>query len=161
MDKSEIHIRDYRASDLNALIDVFRGSVRRVAQRDYTHEQIMAWAPDDIDHEARRARHSSKPTWVAEIAGVFVGFADLEPDGHLDCMYVHPDYQRLGVASILLLHVEATAKTHGLTRLYSEVSITARPFFERRGFRLLAAQTVTFNGQTFKNYRMEKVLDSD
>ena len=161
MDKSEIRIRDYRASDLNALIEVFRGSVRRIARRDYTHEQIMAWAPDDIDHEARGARHSSKPTWVAEIAGVFVGFADLEPDGHLDCMYVHPDYQGHGVASVLLLQVEAAAKARGLIRLYLEVSITAQPFFERRGLRIIAAQTVTFNGQEFINYRMEKILNSD
>ena len=87
-----------------------------------------------------------------------VGFADLEADGHLDCMYVHADYQRRGVASRLLSEVEAAGKAQGLNRLYSEVSITARPFFERRGFRVIAPQLVTARGQEFLNYRMEKFL---
>jgi len=95
---------------------------------------------------------------VAEIGGVLVGYTDLEPNGHLDRMYVHADFQRVGVATALLSTAEAAAKEGGLTRLYSEVSITARPFFERRGFRVIAAQTVTSNGQEYLNYRMEKRL---
>lgn len=155
-----ILIRRYKPSDLDALIDLFRGSVRRIARRDYTEEQVIAWAPDDIDREARAKRHSSKPTWVAEIDGVFAGYAALEPNGHLDCLYVHADYQRIGVASTLLCQLEASAKEQGLTWLYSEVSITARPFFERRGFRVITAQTVALRGQQFINYRMEKLLNS-
>ena len=161
MPESEIHIRTYELSDIDDLIALFRDSVRRVARRDYTQEQVIAWTPDDIDRDARTLRHSSKPTWVAEIAGTMVGFSDLEPDGHLDCMYVHADYQRRGVATRLLAQVEAAAKERGIGRLYSEVSITARPFFERRGFSVIAAQVVTARGQKFLNYRMEKFLDSE
>ena len=73
------------------LIELFRNSVRRIARRDYTQEQVLAWAPDDIDLNASAARHSSKPTWRAEIDGIFVGFADLEPDGHLD-QAIHDGY---------------------------------------------------------------------
>jgi len=156
---AEIRIRDYTTSDLDALIEIFLSSVRRIASRDYSPSQIMAWAPDDIDRKERAVRHSSKPTWVAEIDGVMVGFTDLEPDGHLDCMYVHADYQGLGVANALLRQVEAAAESQGLDRLYSEVSITARPFFERRGFRVVMPQTVIARGQQFKNYQMEKLLN--
>ena len=157
----DIHIRRYEPSDIDDVISLFRDTVRRIARRDYTQDQVIAWAPDNIDREARAIRHSSKPTWIAEIGSTMVGFADLEPDGHLDCMYVHADYQGRGVASRLLAEVETVAKARGLTRLYSEVSITARPFFERRGFRLIAAQIVTARGQEFLNYRMEKFLAGD
>jgi putative acetyltransferase len=136
---SEIRIRRYEPSDIDDLIALFRDSVRRVARRDYTQEQVVAWAPDNIDRDARALRHSSKPTWIAEIAGTMVGFSDLEPDGHLDSMYVHADYQGKGVATKLLAEVETAAKAQRLNRLYSEVSITARPFFERRGFRVSRA----------------------
>jgi len=153
-----IHIRDYREEDLDALIEVFRNSVLRVARLDYSEEQVRAWAPTDIDRSAVAIRNLAKPTWVAEIDGVFVGFADLERDGHLDRMFVHAEYQRRGIASALLRRVEAAAKDSNLARLYSEVSITARPFFERRGLRMIAVQMVSVRGQEFTNYRMEKFL---
>lgn len=161
VNSSKISIRRYEAADLDTLIELFRNSVRRVASRDYTHEQVMAWAPDNIDREATASRNLSRPTWVAEIDGVIAGFTDLEPTGHLDRLYVHSDYQRRGVASTLLTTVEAVAKEQHITRLYSEVSITARPFFERCGFRVIASQTVAVRGQEFTNYRMEKLLDSN
>jgi len=160
MTSSDIRIRDYRPSDLDAQIELWRGSVRQIAGRDYTYEQVMAWAPDDIDREAAAARNLSRPVWVAEIGGIMAGYTDLEPNGHLDRMFVHPDYQRLGVASALLSKAEAVAKEQGLTRLYSEVSITARPFFERRAFRVITHQIVTVRGQKYLNYRMEKLLSS-
>ena len=94
---SLVQIRLYEPSDIDNLISLFRESVRRVARRDYTEEQVKAWAPDDIDREARAVRHPSRPTWIAEIDGKMVGFSDLERDGHLDCMYVHADYQGRGI----------------------------------------------------------------
>jgi putative acetyltransferase len=151
-------VRPCRPDDVDALIDIFRSSVRVVARRDYTQEQVLAWAPDQIDRKAWAARYSDRPAWVAEIAGVPVGFSDLEPDGHLDMMFVHPDHQGRGVASALLAQIERIAHEQGIDILYTQASITARPFFERRGFRLVAQQTVTLHGQTFTNYRMEKAL---
>ena len=118
----------------------------------------MAWAPDEIDREAWAKRYRHRQGWVAEIDGALAGFSDLEPDGHLGMMYVHPDYQGCGVASALLAQIEETARTGGLGRLYTEASITARSFFERRGFRLIAPQTVFIRGEELVNYRMEKSL---
>lgn len=87
-----------------------------------------------------------------------VGFTDLEPDGHLDMMFVHAAHQRAGIATALLATVEAAACTQGLRRIFTEASITARPFFERRGFSVIARQSVEKRGQHFTNFRMEKVL---
>jgi putative acetyltransferase len=151
-------VRRYAASDLDPLIDLFRASVRRVAIRDYSEDQVRAWAPDVVDREAWAARRASRPTWVVEIDGAIAGFSDLEPDGHLDNMFVHPDHQGRGVASALLAAVEAEAARLGLGRLFTEASITARPFFERKGFTVIRPQTVSVRGQDFVNYRMEKRL---
>lgn len=152
------HIRLYRPGDVDALIDIFRASVRLVARRDYTQEQVLAWAPDEIDRQDWVEQYAGRPAWVAEIDGALVGFSDLEPDGHLDMMFVHPDHQGRGVASALLAEVESAARHQGIDCLHTEASITAKPFFERRGFHLLAPQTVSIRGQRFINYRMEKVL---
>jgi putative acetyltransferase len=151
-------VRAYAPDDADALIALFRRSVRIVARRDYSEAQVKAWAPDDIERTLFAARCASRPTWVAEIGSTRVGFTDLEPDGHLDMMFVHPDFQRRGIASALLQQVEAAAGAGHLRRLFTEASVTARPFFERRGFRVIAPETIPRRGQALLRFRMEKFL---
>ncbi|MGY8524349.1 GNAT family N-acetyltransferase [Paracidovorax citrulli] len=149
-------IRPYRPEDLDGVIDVFLQAIRQTASRDYTPAQVAAWA--QADRDVWRTRRSDKPTWVAEIDRTVAGFTDLEPDGHVDMMYVHPRFGGLGVAKGLLTTAESRAMQDGVARLYSEVSITARPFFERMGFVVVEPETVLRNGQWFTRFRMEKVL---
>lgn len=154
-----ITIRPYAATDASGLTSLFRSSVRDIASRDYTASQVRAWAPDDIDERQFGQSRDTKSTWVAEVEGRIAGFSDLEPDGHIDMLYVHPDFQRRGVARALLAHVEEVARTSGMRRLYTEASITARPVFETMGFRTIVPQTVTVRGESMTNYRMEKRLE--
>jgi len=111
-----------------------------------------------MDVNAWAVRCAQGQTFVAQIDTIPVGFMSLEPDGHLDLLYVHAQHQRQGIASALLSRVESAARDQGLTRLFTESSITARAFFERRGFRMIAPQRVSMRGQEFINYRMEKAL---
>jgi putative acetyltransferase len=153
-----LRTRPYAAADLEPLIALFRTSVRHLAGGDYTLGQVLAWAPDDIDPDGWRARLAASSTWVAAADGRMAGFISLEWDGHIDLLYIHPDFQSRGVASMLLWRLEASAEARGLVRLFTEASITAKPFFERRGFRVIAAQTVLRRGQALANFRMERRL---
>ena len=155
-----ITIRAYRAGDGAELAALFRSSVRSIARRDYTQSQVEAWAPDDIDAARFAERCAAKSTWIAECDNRVAGFSDLEEDGHVDMLFVHPDFQRRGVARALLVHIESLARSRGLGRLYTQASITARPAFEAQGFRVITAQTVERRGESFTNYRMEKRLDA-
>jgi putative acetyltransferase len=155
----QILIRTYEATDAAALVDLYRASVRTIAARDYNQSQVRAWAPDAIDEEKFGQRCESKSTWVAKIEDRIAGFSDLEPNGHVDMLFVHPDFQRRGVGRALLKHVEKAARAMGLRRLYAEASITARLTFEAAGFRVVVPQTVTIRGESLTNYRMEKRLD--
>ncbi|ABR42036.1 putative acetyltransferase [Parabacteroides distasonis ATCC 8503] len=47
-------------------------------------------------------------------------------------MFVHKDFQSKGIVTILLNDIERYAITAGITRVTSEVSLTARPFFEKK-----------------------------
>lgn len=154
-----IAIRPYAAGDASTLASLIRSSVREIASRDYTPSQIREWAPDRIDVIRFGQKCASRPTWVAEVEGRIAGFSDLEPDGHIDMLYVHPEFQRRGVARALLEHIENAARVGALRRLYAEASITARPVFEAVGFRIIAPQTVTLRGVSMTNYRMEKWLE--
>lgn len=153
-----IVIRSYRDSDCDTVLDIFNRSIREVASRDYSPAQVAAWAHEDRDMAAFAAKHANRPTFIAEVNGVAAGFSDLEADGLIDFLFVHPGFQRRGVGRALLAHVETLARRQELARLYAEVSITARPLFEACDFAVLTSQIVEHRGQTFANYRMEKRL---
>jgi len=153
-----VTLRPFEPADVPALLALFRDAVRRVNARDYTAEQIEAWASDDINAAAWAERFAGRFAFVAEGAGRPIGFVDLEDSGHIDRLYVCADHQGQGVGRALLAAVEAEARRRRLARLTIDASITARPFCEAQGFTVLAQQTVTLRGAEFVNYRMERVL---
>jgi putative acetyltransferase len=155
--RPDISIREYDAEDAGATIDIFLRAIREVASKDYNPAQINAWAKVD-DPKVWAQWRASRPTWLAICETKPVGFSDLKADGCLDMMFVHPDHQGKGVAGLLLKTVEAAARSQGHRRIFTEASLTAKPFFERNGFIVLAAQTVEKRGQTLPNFRMEKTL---
>ena len=152
-----ITLRRYVTEDLDDVIGIFQRAIREVASRDYDPAQVAAWS--QVDRDDWEPWRLTRPTWVAVLGKKIVGFSDLEADGHLDMMFVHPDHQGIGVASMLLATVENAARQQGLRRMFTEASITAGPFFERRGFVVDAQQQVTKRGETFTNFRMSKILD--
>ena len=156
-----MRLRSYEARDLEALIALFRATVRSVNRRHYSAAQVEAWAPDRIDRATWARRLAAATTLVAEEDGRILGFASLTAAGCVDLLFVHKDHQRRGVASRLLAGLEAEAARRGLRHLVTEASITARPFFARQGFRLVDAQVVALRGQSLDNFRMEKPLDPD
>lgn len=150
-------LRPYRPADAPALLALFRDTIRRVNRRDYNPEQIAAWASDEIDPAAWAGRFAGRFVVVAQEDDRPVGFAELEADGHIDRVYVSADHVGKGVGKLLLAAVLDEAERRGLTRLFVEASITARPFFAAAGFTVIAEQTVTVRGVEFVNYRMERV----
>lgn len=154
---NNISVRPLLPSDADSTADIFLRAIREVAAKDYSPGQINAWA--QIDDRATWAnRRASRAAWIAELEYKAVGFTDLVLNGYLDMMFVHPEYQGLGVASLLLDQVEQKARELGLNRIHTKASITARPFFERRGFRVLKSQQVKKRGETLSNFIMDKGL---
>ncbi|MBM3983402.1 MAG: GNAT family N-acetyltransferase [Planctomycetes bacterium] len=153
-----VTLRPYRPDDGPALLALFRDTIRRVNSRDYSPVQIAAWASDDIDTAGWCGRFAGRFVPVAEDDDRTVGFAELEPNGHIDRVYVSADHQGRGIGRALLAALVAEARRAGIARLFTEASITARPFFETNGFAVLAPQVVTCRGVEFVNYRMERRL---
>lgn len=153
-----VEIRDATTRDAAAIADLFYHTVLIVNVRDYSRAQVEAWAGPAPEPEKWEKRIAAKErqTFVAVQGERVLGFAEFEGDGHIDTLYVHHEFQGCGIASRLLERIEAGAQRLGLTRLYTEASITARPFFLKRRFLVVAGQQVEVRGQTFRNYRMEK-----
>ncbi|MEK4451769.1 MULTISPECIES: GNAT family N-acetyltransferase [Paenibacillus] len=154
-------IRAYRESDISQIVSLFYETVHSVNKQDYSQEQLDAWAPKEeevLKHNTWRASLRQNITYVAEIDNIIVGLSDMTAEGHLDRLYVHKDYQGLGIASALVSKLELKAKELGLYEMDAEASITAKPFFERRGYQLIAKQSVERKGVLLVNYRMSKKI---
>ncbi len=151
-------LRDGRPEDAEALIALYRDTIRNVNLRDYTAEQVAAWAPDEIPAAPWAARLAKSKWTVAERDGAVAGFCELEADGMVRMLFVHKHHQGQGIARALLERAEVQARAAGLTRLRTEASLTARPVFERHGYRVIEAQTVSRGDQRLRNFRMEKPL---
>ncbi|MDP8950877.1 MAG: GNAT family N-acetyltransferase [Actinomycetota bacterium] len=153
-------IRDYDAGDACEIVRLFYETIRSVNRVDYSDAQVEAWAPGVPDPEEWHARMNGRRTLVAEEGAEVVGFAELEGDGHLDMLYVRGDAVGRGVGRRLYRAVEREARSLGLERIFTEASVTARPFFESEGFRVVREQTVSRRGVPMTNFAMEKPLSS-
>lgn len=142
-------IRPYSPHDALETLEVFTRAVRETARRDYSLEQVRAWAPTSLPVRDWNSRRAAVATRVAVIDGAIAGFTDVSDDGYIDMMFVHPTFTGRGVARNLLTAL-------GTGPLWTNASITARGFFERSGFVLLAEQQVTLRGQLLTNYRMAR-----
>jgi len=149
-------IRRATPDDALAIATLYHHTVKKINSRDYAPTQIEAWAGETPDEEKWRERQTHRTTFVDEHNGTIRGFAELKENGHIDAVYVDADCQRLGIASALLDEIEKEAVARGVTSLSTEASITAQPFFAKRGFETVAAQDVEYRGQVFRNYRMRK-----
>ncbi|GAB4345482.1 MAG: GNAT family N-acetyltransferase [Leptolyngbyaceae cyanobacterium] len=153
-----IKIRLFEAQDIEQIARLFHDTVREVNIHNYSSDQVRAWAPDDIHFRNWMEVCSTRYTYVADDAGVIVGFGELEANGHIDCFYCHKNYQRCGVGRRIYQAIEAKAVELLVNRLFIEASITAKPFFQKMGFSVLREQEVTCRGETFINYAMEKFV---
>ncbi len=114
---------------------LFYETVHAVNIQDYSQEQVDAWAPADLDAQKWADRQDTRTTLVAEQEGEIVGFAELEGVGHVDCLYCHRNYQRQGIGTILLNEIVAEASNRGADRLFTDASVTARPFLNAMGLK--------------------------
>lgn len=156
-----MQIRAYREQDFAALLRLFWNTVHTVNRKDYTPAQLDAWAPAEPDERRWRDTLATHDTVVAEENGIIIGFGDMDDAGHFDRLYVHADFQGQGVATLIADTLEGRAAKQGIRRFTTEASITARPFFEGRGYRVLRQQKVYRQGQSLTNFRMEKKLEKN
>ena len=146
-------IRPYRGTDCAAMARLFYHTVHTVNLGDYTRLQVDAWADGAPDLSAWDASFRAHLTLVAVRGNQIIGFADLADGTHLQRLYVDAGAQRMGVATALCEKMEAACSTPLLS---VDASITARPFFEKRGWKTVRRQTVERHGVRMENFHMVK-----
>lgn len=149
-------LREYQFKDCNLLTELFYNTVHTVNAKDYSKDQLDAWATGNIDINSWNNAFLEHTTLIAEIDGIIVGFGDMDNQGYLDRLYVHRDYQGRGIATVITNELERRLIACGVFCFSTHASITAKPFFEKRGYRVTCKNNVVCNNIALTNYTMEK-----
>lgn len=154
-----VYIRKACRADVPELKELYRGTVLTVNRKDYSQEEVEDWASCG-ENEAH---------WGELIEGLYfivaenpqkqiIGFASISDEGYLHSLFIHKDFQGSGWAAMLLDHIEQHAVSQGVRAITSEVSETARPFFEKKGYTVEREQRRKARQLCLKNYWMKKCL---
>lgn len=169
-----VRLREAEQKDIAQLAELFKETVSVVNAADYSLEETEDWAScgeatahwEELINRlyfvvAEKMEGRKEQTLYSRQGDkkVIVGFAAMSKEGYLNSMFVHKDYQRCGVARILLQEVERYAWSEGVGLVSSEVSITARHFFETEGYVVVKEQTRRANKLELRNFLMEKKSD--
>ena len=153
-----MQVRRYKSGEEEELWQLYHDTTHIVNGKIYTKEQVERWAPHVKDMNEWKERIKKKNPFVAVENGEIVGFAELEPDGHIDYFYVHHKWQGKGVGSILYNILEEVAISQKLPHLYADVSLPAKGFFLKQGFEVLEEKNNIICGAPAPNFMMKKKL---
>lgn len=161
LDLTNTGLKIYRASkqDVGMITKLFRDTIQNVNSKDYPEDEIEDWSSWWTDHDKWQERIEEQYFIKAMIEDNIVGFSSLATDGYLDFMFTHKDYQRHGVAGNLIRIIERKAKEQGNDLIYSDVSITAKGFFERHGYIVEKQQFKKSRKKELINFRMTKTIN--
>lgn len=155
-----LSIRSLAEQDIPEMRELFRATVLTINSKDYTKEEVEDWAScgDSIKHWKELL---AKNNYIGALDGQgrIVGLSSMNANGYLHSMFVHKDWQGKDVATLLLSEVEKIAHEYGVSKITAEVSITARSFFDKRGYTVVREQKARAKKLYLTNYVMEKALN--
>ena len=155
--KANFIVRAALQSDAVELKNLFQNTVLAINRRDYSQAEVEDWAScgDDLSNIEDMIKTHYFIVAINQQSEI-VGFSSITPQGYLHSMFVHKDFQGEGIATMLLNEIEQYAITNGIIRITSEVSLTARPFFEKRGYIVEEEQKRKANQLSLTNFWMAK-----
>ena len=148
-----MQLREYMTSDCDQLARLFFQTVHSVNAKDYTKEQLDVWATGNVDLDRGDMSFKEHCTIIATDNDEIVGFGDIDSSGYLDRLFVHKNHQHKGIATAICDKMESSVTGK---KIITHSSITAKPFFEKRGYRVKKEQTIVRNGISLTNFIMEK-----
>ncbi|GEN72424.1 GNAT family N-acetyltransferase [Chryseobacterium lathyri] len=152
-------IRKGNINDLTEMLKIFTDTITAICKHDYNSDQINAWKSGAENEERWLQVIDHQFVIVAKVNGQMAGFCTLDQGNYIDLLFVHKDFQQQGVARKMYTFIEQEVTLRKEKLLSSDVSKTARSFFEKMGFKVISEQTVDIKGIGLTNYKMEKELN--
>lgn len=150
-----------QSTDFAQIREVFRQTILHINIRDYSHEQVKIWSSVADNDDRWTEWFDNQYFLIAKKDIQIVGYGSMTPLGYLDSLYVRHKHQGQGIGRALIQALLSYAKTLNVSTVQSDVSITARPLFEKMGFKVIREQQKPFGGLFFTNYIVENRLTEE
>lgn len=151
-----MQLREYITSDCEQLAKLFFQTVHSINAKDYTKEQLDVWATGNVDLNEWDESFEKHHTVIATDNDKIVGFGDIDSSGYLDRLFIHKNHQNEGIATAICDELESSVNGK---KVITHSSITAKSFFEKRGYKVKKEQTVVRKGISLTNFIMEKEMN--
>lgn len=148
-----MELRPYAPADCAAMAELFYNTVHTVNARDYTPEQLCAWATGEVDLAEWDRSFQAHHTPGGRGRGADCGIWGFGRGAGLSGPAVRSPRPPGGGNRHRPVRRPREGGTGPIT---THASITARPFFEGRGYRVLREQRVERRGVWLTNYVMGK-----
>ncbi len=146
-------IEKAQTKDLNEILLLFKNTIENSCKNDYSNKQIKAWT----------ASINNTKKWIGKIEHQYfiivkkeeqiVGFGSLEND-YLDLLFVHHQYLRKGIASLIYNELKSFSIKNGLDKLTVHASKTALQFFLSKNFSVIKENKIIINDVEIINFEM-------
>ena len=140
-------------NNLDEILNLFKTTIETSCSKDYTEAQIYAWTSSIENKDRWKNKIENQYFIVAKHHHKITGFGSLEND-YLDFLFVDKDYLRNGIASLIYDKLKEKAKDLGFIKLTTYASITAKPFFESKGFYSIKKNKIVRKGIEITNFEM-------
>ena len=147
-----MEIRKYEQKYCNEMIKLFYDTVHYINAKDYSKDQLSVWATGNENVDEWNSSFLKHYTLICFDNERIIGFGDIDNSGYLDRLYVHKDYQGHGIGSALCDKLE-----YNFQNITTHSSITAKAFFENRGYIVIKKQYVERQGILLSNFIMKKI----
>jgi GNAT superfamily N-acetyltransferase len=179
----EFLIREAKADDIPALHHLIEQSIRHLQKNDYTPEQIegalghtlgldtqliddrhyfVAEPPADPSRLVACGGWSNRRTLFGSDHGPDRELTLLDPAtdaAKIRAIFVHPEWSRRGLGSLILNHCEQAARNAGFKKLEMGSTLTGIPLYTLKGYKYETRIHVPLpNGQALPVVRMTKTL---
>ena len=155
---SKIEVKPYSPLYATEICDLFHSTIHAIDTDIYSKAEQEAWCPTPPDYQMWLKRLDNTQPWMAIFGSRLAGFIELKDDGYIDCFYVHPDFQKRGIARKLYDHVVDLAHQKKFSQLSVDASKVAMPIFKKWGFKIKRVNKISRKNQVLINYHMYKPL---
>ncbi len=153
VDSKLMEIKLYNESYKEEVYDLFFETVINVNIKDYNKKQVDVWANNSSVEKLNKSLLQNISV-VCIFENKVIGFGDITINGYLDRLYVHKDFLNKGVGTLICDYLESKVNCK---KIEVHASITANPFFRKRGYIVVKEQKVYLQNIELINYCLEKV----
>lgn len=154
-----VYIRKANSSDAEKIWNLRTEAIGGISEEFYNKMDINKWVnakkPNDFSDFVEKVNF-----FVAQINDEIIGtgFIDLNKQ-EIGAIFVSPEHQRKGVASLIFERIENEAKEAKLKKLTCEATLNAVKFYESLGFYIINKQKYKHaDGFELDCYLMEKTI---